>query len=649
MESLMRRLALHSLTYLVLLVAVMAAIPPSSSFSSDDGAYAGQVAALRQGSWVLERPVPVVDAANEGWLNTAITPEGPLPYTTSPAYVRLLTAIVDVVHGEADTDEQAGSLGWGLHVVPVLAAVAAAIAAWLVAERYHPPSAPSAFWLLAIGPTLVNATTLWAHTLATALGGFAVLALLVATDRGRSGADVAVDAVDDSATPLALAFAAAVPATAPADTFDPIESPAAATIPAGAAPSPDGGNTAEATAHRPDREVSSSAASTSRFGPALGVVGLAVTLTAAGAIRTEGLFWVAAVASTGLVRARTWTMRAATGAAGFAGGVAWLAGRRWGATLRADQLPIETSVEVLNGGPGWLAGRLPAAWLLLVNGPTGDLGPLFTVVAVSAVGAAVYLSHRPDRSGIRPEVLLTVAAVAYGIRLVLAPDQPIGGLFGAWPAMAAAIGIGARRLTANDDHGGPALWPIAAPAGLLTLAVLATQYASSGGLQWGGRYLSFGFVPLAVLAAVAGRAAIERHPRALAALVAIPALIGIIVTINLHRHHAEAVAQASAGGPDVVITESPALPRIAWGELPIAFYRATDDDVEALLSNLADAEVAVVNVHGLSSNDLSAVTDYEVTELDGPVRRLELLGIDGSPGVDPVEEARATVGEVTEP
>lgn len=619
----MRRLALHSLTYLALLVGVLASLPAGSSFSSDDGAYGGQVAALRQGSWAVERPLPVVAEEHEGWLNTAITPEGPLPYTTSPAYIAVLDAVVRAMHGEATSDEQASSLHLGLHLVPALAAVVAAATAWLVAQRFHPPSAPLAFWVLALGPTLVNATTLWAHTLATALGGIAVLALLVATEprpRGQAPWPGSITASDPA--PPVLAFAA----------FDgPVRDEA---LDGSASIGEIGHERAvghETTAPAPATETGTG--QPERRVRLVAVLALTAALAAAAVIRTEALFWVAAVAATALVRARTWTMRLAAVGVGLTGGLAWLANRRWGAALRAEQLPIETSVEVLNGAPSWLASRLPAAWLLLVNGPTGDVGPLFTVVGLSAVGAAIYVSHRPDRLSLRPDVLLAVAAVAYGLRLVLAPDQPIVGLFGAWPAMVACIGLGARRLwpRGRDDDDGPDLWPVAAPAGLLIPAVLATQYASSGGLQWGGRYLSFAFVPLAVVAAVAGRRAVERHRWPLLALLALPALTGAAVTIDLHRHHADAVTQASVGDPDVVITESPALPRIAWGDLPIAHYRATEDDVEPLLDQLAEAGVAVVNVHGLGGADLDGISGYRVTDLDGPVRRLDLRTADVEP------------------
>ena len=43
------------------------------------------------------------------------------------------------------------------------------------------------------------------------------------------------------------------------------------------------------------------------------------------------------------------------------------------------------------------------------------------------------------------------------------------------------------------------------------------------------------------------------------------------------------------------------------------------------IPQLADAEVAVVNVHGLSGNPLDEVPGYRVIDLDGPVRRLELI------------------------
>ncbi len=571
-------LAAHLAAYAVMVVGLLALIPAAGSFSSDAGAYGGQVYALRHGGWALERPVAVVDEVNEGWLNTAITPDGPTPYTSNPSYALLLHGAASLVHGPGPgsggpAEARAGDLALGLRLVPALSALAAAAGAWFLARRLAPddPRAPAvAFWLLALSPVLVNATTLWAHTLTTALGAASLLAVLALTDDDRS-ADF------DLRRPLG----------------------------AGAA--------------------------------------LSATLVAAGAVRTEALFWVGAVTLTGLVRARRWSTRALVTGSGALGGAAWLGDRLWGARLRVDRLPIETNVDALSEGPDWLAGRLPAAWLVMVNGPAGGLGPLLTAAALSALAAAVLNARREGRAGHRVQVvLITAATVAYGIRLAIAPDVTISGLMGAWPAVAFLL-LAARADPGRADAAGGTgagagrrgLRWILAPVALLTTLVLATQYSSGGGLQWGGRYLSFALAPLAVAAAIRGRALVERLRLPLVGLLIAPALCGAAVTVTLQRQHQRAVDQASAGAP-VVVTESPALPRIAWPTLPVAFYRAEDDDVVALLGVLAGAGVAAVDVHGLGASDLDGVAGYRVTEVDGPRRRLELdpaAAVTPSPGV----------------
>lgn len=610
----MPRLVLHSSAYLLLLIGATWFVGADSSFSGDAGAYGGQVYALRQGSWALERPLPVVAAEHEGWLNTAINPEGPTPYTANPGYAQLLRGVVRVIHGPVTGDESAGRLAPGLHVVPIVAAVAGAALAWVVAARYDRRAAPLAFWLLGSGPTLVNGTTLWAHTLSTALGGAAVLAMLAITERpptptptGASARAAGQEATTE-AIPGALAFAA---------------------------------TTSAALDSGPRRRFDRRFAALALLGAAL----------AAGAmVRTEALFWLLAVTAVAAARSRDRLMRLAVVATGALSGGVWLLNRQWGRSLRADRLPIETSIEALNDTPGWLAGRLPAAWMLLVNSPTGGLGPALTVIGLSAVGAAVYRQLRPVRGPIGPAPLLWLAVGAYLGRLILEPDATVSGVLGAWPAMVVAAGLGLGRhrrdgaddrATSNGRHGdgepgGRAtgsgrhgadgdLRPLLAVSLLLVGSVLATQYASSGGLQWGGRYLAFSFVPLAVVAAVAGRPVFDRHRRPMIGLMLLPAVLGLAASFGLHRHHDAAISQASIGNPDVVVTESVALPRIAWRDLPIAYYRATEDDVVPLLDQLAAAGVEVVNVHGLAGHDLGGVTGYRIIDPTGPVRRLELV------------------------
>ncbi|MEL7157989.1 MAG: hypothetical protein AAFN30_15530 [Actinomycetota bacterium] len=630
----MPRLAFHAITYLLLLVGATWMVGADSSFSGDAGAYGGQVYALRQGAWALDRPLPVVAAEHEGWLNSAITPAGPTPYTANPAYAQLLHGVVAVIHGGADPGESAGDLAPGLHLVPVLAAVVAAATAWRLAHRYHPPSAPLAFWVLALGPTLVNATTLWAHTLSTALGGIAVLAMLAVTDPDGAGlpsraqtrpdaARLAGHAATDPEAADRPSVAVAGPVEAPDGSW-PVDSAVGGPAAVGLA-SP-AGAVVEAT---PAAEVGAR----SPVGPPaprlVAAVALILALSAGAAVRTEALFWVGAVCVTGLIRARTTPGRAAMAGAGAISIGVWVLNRGWGQALRADRLPIETSIEALNDTPGWLAGRLPAAWMLLVNSPTGGIGPLLTLVALILCTVAVYRIARSGSTAGNPGLLLTVAVAAYGARLVVDPATTISGVLAAWPAMAVAACSAAapsirRAVLPLADRWHP--WPLAGPVLGLGLCVLATQYASSGGLQWGGRYLSFAFVPMAVLAAVGGRPLFDRHRRAMRGLLLVPALIGLSASFSLHRNHDRAIEQASVGNPDVVVTASAALPRIAWRDLPVAYYRATEDDVGVLLDDLARSGVPVVNVHGLTGADLGDAGGYRVFELDGPVRRLELTG-----------------------
>lgn len=567
----MRRLGLHVGLYTLLLAAILALIPLDSSFSSDAGAYGGQVFALRQGRWALSRPLPVVDEDHEGWLNTAISPEGPTPYTANPAYSLLLTGAVAVVHGPVEPGRSAGSIAPGLHLVPALGAVASAVVAWFLASLWSRRAAPLAFWLLALGPVLVNATTLWAHTISTALGGAALLFAIKMAETSRR-----------------------------------------------ARPS---GRT-RAFRH-----------------PALfHGFAMAVALSASAVVRTEALFWIVAVAGTTILLHRSRRSALVSAAAGATAGFVWLANRGWGQSLRADRLPIETSVQALNEPTTWLASRAPAGWQLLFTSLSGGPGPLLTLTALAiAVLGAVRLRQAgtgqiPPRNGI---ILLLAAAVLYGARLVLAPEAPISGTLGAWPLVVLlplAAGQPAPEPPAEEVR--PSLSVLAWPIAVLVAAVLATQYANSGGLQWGGRYLSLAFVPLAAAAAVRGEEVFRRYRVALGALLVIPGLLGAMASYQLHDGHRRATDEAVEKPSEVVITELVALPRVAWPELPTAFYRATEDDVEALLRELALAGVATVNVHGLAGVDVDGMGGYDQTGRTDVLRHLVLGPAQGEGGPD---------------
>lgn len=566
----MRKLGLHLGLYALVLVAVMSFIPLDSSFSSDAGAYGGQVFALERGSWALERPLAVVAEGNEGWLNSAITPEGPTPYTANPAYPLLLQGAVRAVHGPLDDGATAGSMAFGLHLVPWIGAVASAVAAWHLAALWDRRASPLAFWILALGPVLVQATTLWAHSLSTAVGGLALLFVV------RAVRASAVFSAEGNRSIIVNQLAAAP------------------------------------------------------------------LLVAGALIRTESIFWVAALAVTALVAA--WSNQSrllaacAVGGSGVAAAV-WLVSRGWGQSLRADRLPVETSVQVLADAPSWLSSRIPAAWQLLLSSLAGGPGPILTLGALGLglLGARRLRSDEDVQSRRVGSVLIAIAAALYGLRIVLAPEVPISGVLGAWPLIAVLpLAAGRRELTLPRSL--PTLGPLVTPVVVLTVAVVVTQYANSGGLQWGGRYLSFAFAPLAAAVAVKGHETFRRQP-AMAALLVAPALMGVVVSHDLQDVHRQVIDATVEVEAEVVITEYVAVPRVAWTELPTAYYLADAESIEDLLDRLGLEGVDTVNVHGLRDTDVDGMGGYREIGRNDVLRHLRLgaVGEDDtvrpSPGV----------------
>jgi hypothetical protein len=569
---------LHLTAYALLLAAVTAVIPLDGSFGGDDGAYGGQVFALQEGHWSLDRPLPVVRSENEGWLNTAITPDGPMPYTSNPGYPLLLQSVGEPFAGGSPAVESvererapfpARQL-LGLQLVPVVGALASAAVAWALARRFSPDRidrgpAALAFWLVALGPVLVNSTTLWAHTLSTALGAGSVWFLTSLARSARS----------DGATTRSL--------------------PAGATL------------------------------------------GLGATLTSAAMVRTEAVFWIIAIAVTAAVVVRTRLARLGAAVAIASGLVAWLVNRSWGAALRADRLPVDTAVVSPDGLAGWAAGRLPAAWRLLLTSLGGGVGPLVALVAIALAVFGAVLLRRGKRLAL---AVLLVSAACYPAHALLAPRETISGTLAAWPVVVVLIVAGSspgplssRSLLAvlrSSGHRAPdapcGLAVAVIPAVLLTCAVLATQYSISGGHQWGGRYLSLAFAPIAVTAALVGWPVVaeRRHRTTLIALLVAPAIAGVLASYQLHTRHRDIVTVTTSIPAEVVVTEVVALPRIAWTDLPTAYYVADADTVGRLLEDLAAARVGTVNLHGLDEVRIDGTAGYVVTSETDTIRHLEL-------------------------
>jgi hypothetical protein len=557
----MRRLTPHLLGYALVLTTVMLLLPRDSSLGTDDGAYGAQVYALQHGDWVLDRPLAVVDRRHEGWFNAAIVPDGPLPYTSNPAYALVLDGTATIVaHLTGRSITSGADLTVALRLVPAAGALASAATAWLLARHWRAAAAPLAFWLVAAGPMLVTSTGLWAHTLTTATAGSAALALVVLLDRPRS---------------------------------------------------PGRGRTALAAA------------------------ALAVALAAGAALRTESALWTMCLLATALAARPT---RRELGIIATAGGLAtvvWTANRAWGLSLRSDRLPIATRSDLLLDDPGWLAGRVPAAWELLMAAIVPGPGPMLAVATLAATAvAAVHLRRHP--SGSRPDpvvvALVALSTLLFGTVVLVAPGQLVAGTLVAWPLVFLLLVAGrhpswtdSRPPTSSspapDQPGGTGPAPGSARSatavllgstGAFTLAVLATQYSNSGGLQWGGRYLSMAYVPIAVAAAVTGLEVFRKHRAALLLLLVAPTGCGMAASLHLHRDNHIVVAAATERPADAVITDHLALTRIAWPALPTAFYRSGPDRLDLLLGDLAQAGVTTVNIHGLTEVDVDGRAGYQL-------------------------------------
>lgn len=156
----------HAAVLACLLGALFFVMHPTSSFTSDEGAYALQVKALEAGSWAYDYRAARFDPEGSAFpvVLSERGPSGYYPYVKHPVYPLLLRA-------------STGLLGRtvGLHLPSLLGVVGAAAAAWLLAGELDPRLRRPAFWLAAGGPVLANGFVIWAHAPSAALAGFALL------------------------------------------------------------------------------------------------------------------------------------------------------------------------------------------------------------------------------------------------------------------------------------------------------------------------------------------------------------------------------------------------------------------------------------------------------------------------------------------
>jgi hypothetical protein len=170
-------LAVHLLAYGALL-ALLLVVGSSTSWSSDDGAYAIQTTTVREtGTW--EQPYRYAGIDPDGrhfpLVNSTAAEGRYYPYVKQPGWIAVLVASTRVFGPEL-----------GLFLPSALAALGAGATAWRLAGRLHPGASRLAFWIVALGPLLIHGQVLWAHAASAALGGLTALAVVDIQRHGPS-------------------------------------------------------------------------------------------------------------------------------------------------------------------------------------------------------------------------------------------------------------------------------------------------------------------------------------------------------------------------------------------------------------------------------------------------------------------------------
>ncbi|MDQ3977965.1 MAG: hypothetical protein M3314_00210 [Actinomycetota bacterium] len=168
----------------MILVALLAVVGSSSSFSADEGAAIAQARSLADGEgWIVEHPVPEADPAGANYPLefSERGPRGFAPFGKHPLYA-LLLAGVDRIAGVA-----------GMVLLSLAGTVAAAGLAAGIARRIDPALARPAVWTVGLAsPLLFDGYLVIAHTLGAALAAAAMLATVVAIERRRAAVALSV-------------------------------------------------------------------------------------------------------------------------------------------------------------------------------------------------------------------------------------------------------------------------------------------------------------------------------------------------------------------------------------------------------------------------------------------------------------------------
>ncbi|MDP1795536.1 MAG: hypothetical protein Q8K63_15470, partial [Acidimicrobiales bacterium] len=154
-----------------------------------------------------------------------------------------------------------------------------------------------------------------------------------------------------------------------------------------------------------------------------------------------------------------------------------------------------------------------------------------------------------------------LAAACAVLRLGAEPSSMVPGLFVAAPIVwaglwAAAAAQGAKSLRLDGR--------LVAIVGAFTLAVLATQYARGGGVEWGGRFFALA-LPVVVSIAVAG---LRTQPAMIVRCVVVAAAaLSVLAVREMHDIHGrtdDLFSNVRVPFDAVAVTTAGLIPRLDW-------------------------------------------------------------------------------------
>lgn len=326
---------------------------------------------------------------------------------------------------------------------------------------------------------------------------------------------------------------------------------------------------------------------------------LAAAVAGAALFRSEGMLFGIALAggllSFGAVRRDALAAVAGIVSGGAASLAWWLDGRWYSSIVGSTRAPFRISTAE---DQSWLSARLDGAWASLIRPQlqaTTTAGTIFLGIALVGAIAALYVRTKPTESG-TIRALAGVAGLA-ALAALIFRVAPVPGLLVAFPLLPVGLLVATRATFESTT---------ARIVGVTTFlysgAVVATQYAVGGSMEWGGRFFHLALpalVPVLLLSLDGARVRLDATTQRVAgvALVTISLVltvfaVGSVVRLRNQSGELAAAVRDLADGRVVVSNFAP-LGRFVWEDAVHGRYLgvAESDDLGTVADRLAREDI----------------------------------------------------------